>query len=265
VNRFIGPAEAGLLALGINTISGSLAQVLFTVARPLLVPIAARLDLENMNQSKRSLLLRVDATFALCVALTMIPLIALMPTVIGVWLGGDYDAMILPSQILVAGTAFTAGFNIRRSLLVGQGKGVAIVKVSLGLMLLAVGVFAWALVGARDWVLVTAVIAGFSALTSVLAVGLVFERHLLIPEARQARGTLRRTVAWSLAIVNAMLVSRMAPSGLSVDLLIPAIGSVLGVLVVAHLLVIPARDLISTLRTLKGGARRSLFADENGA
>lgn len=261
VNRFIGPAEAGLLALGINSISNNLAQVLFTVARPLLVPVAARLDLANMTPPNRHLLLRVDAMFALCVALTMIPLIVLMPAVIGVWLGEEYRELVLPAQILVSGTALNVSFNIRRSLLIGQGYGGAIVRTSFILTLLAALAFAWALFEARSWVYITAVIASFSALTSVLAVGIVFERHLLRPESVSTRGTLRRTIAWVLAISIAILMGRYTPDHLTWNLLVLALASAGSVLLIAHLLVVPVQEVVATLQKLRKGARRSLFVE----
>ncbi len=262
VNRFIGPAEAGLLALGINTISGNLAQVLFTVARPLLVPVAARLDLDRMAASKKTLLLRVDAIFAVCVAVTMVPLIALMPTIIGFWLGADYEQLVLPAQILVAGTTIAVSFNIRRSMLIGQGKGVAIVKVSICLLPFALAAFGWSLIVAKNWVYVALVIASFSAVSTVCAVGLVFERTLLVPAARIERGTLRRTLAWSIAIASAIYVSHFAPTTLTPSLVLPAFGALAIVGILTHLLVISAEHFLSTLRRLKGGARLSLFADE---
>lgn len=262
VNRFIGPAEAGLLALGINTISNNLAQVLFTVARPLLVPIAARLDLETMASSTRRLLLSVDALFAVCVASTMVPLIAVMPTVIGTWLGPDYDVLSFPAQILVAGTTVNVSYNVRRSLLIGQGFGAAIARVSVALSVLSAGCLAWALLSAGDWVYVTLVIAAFSALTSTLAVGLVFERRLLRPEAVQERGALRRTLAWCVAIGAAIGLSRFAPAALEPSLLIPATGSIAVVVLATHFLVIPIPRILETVAKLRGNARRSLFADE---
>jgi O-antigen/teichoic acid export membrane protein len=261
VGRFIGPAEAGLLALGLNTISSNLAQILFTVARPVLVPIAARLDFATMTTSTRRLLLHVDSLYVCGVVAVTVPLVAVMPTLIGVWLGPDYEKLVLPAQILVAGTTFQVAFNVQRSILIGQGLAAHIARGSIVVTVLSMLGLAWSVLVARDWVAVTLVIGLYGLASTILPVGRIFERRLLAPEALKARHTLRISLACASALALAAALSLFSPArlhGLAAAILVVSLGAVV---TIGHLVVIPASDALRTVQRLRSSARRSLFGE----
>ena len=127
-------------------------------------------------------------------------------------------------------------------------------------MVLSLVAMGWALGVAREWIWVTVVIAVFSAVSSFLAVGLVFERVLLTPESTRSRGALRRAITGGAGGALAIYVSQWAPRELAFGV-VPLMGATFAfVLVMAHVVMIPARDVVDTLARLKKGARKSLFA-----
>jgi len=256
---FIGPAEAGMLALGVNTISNNLSQVLLNVIRPLLIPIAARIRFDKLSDVRRRLLLDLDAIYVLVAGLVTVPIIAGMPTLVGVWLGQEYVELIFPAQILVAGTTLNVAFNMRRALMVGHGLAGVIARTSL----LCGGIGVFGLVGVfgiwPSWLGVSAVIALVGAISSVVGVGIGFDRSDLVPGARLERRGLRGSAALVVGILVAFGASIFAPLNFTPICLAPPAAAALTLIAAVHILTIRLPQIFKALSILKAGANRQIF------
>lgn len=257
--RFIGAEEAGLLALGLNTIANNLSQMLFNVAHPFLVPIASRIRFPDLSEARSRLLLNLDAIYSVTVGVVTIALIASMPTLVGIWLGAEHAALVFPAQILVVGSAFGAAFNLRRALLVGQGLAGRIARTSLIVGALGLVGLYWALVIDPDWANVAWVVASVTAIASIIGIGFEFDRAEFIPGTRRALGSLRVTAVLGIGVVAGFMLSRFAPDSVEPLALLPPLAAVATVLLASHFVLISMKHVAETLATLRSGANRQLF------
>lgn len=261
VNRFVGAAEAGLLAIALNTIALNASQVLFSVVRPILVPIASRIDLGALSERRRQLIHQVDCLYAASVGLVMAPLVAALPAVVVLWLGEEYDELVFPAQFLVSAAALQVSFNLRRAFLVGQGEAPVLARISLALTAVALVALVFSVGWLASWVAVAITIGTLTALSGAVTSGLVFERRMLRPQDPGQGQTLRRIVAlgaalgfgwWLSGKVGASVLWAAVGAGVTATVM----------LVAAHLLVLPLPSSIRLLRRIRGGARASLFPEE---
>jgi O-antigen/teichoic acid export membrane protein len=262
--RFIGPAEAGLLSLGINTIANNLSQVLFNVARPILIPVASRIRFDRLSASRASLLLNVDAIYSITVGLVTVPIIASLPTLIGVWLGGEHDELVLPAQILVAGAALNVAFNVRRALMVGQGLAGPLARASLLCGAIGLVGLYWALIVQPSWPAIAGVVAVVGGTSSAIGAGIAFDRAALLPGTRSAQRGLRTIGVLLVSIAAAFAASRFAPTGLDPTMVFPPIVGAATILLMGHVALIPLATVFDTLKRLRAGAERPLFEDAAG-
>jgi O-antigen/teichoic acid export membrane protein len=257
VNKWIGSEAAGMLAIALNTIATNASQVLFSVVRPILVPLASRIDLAVLSPERRRLVHDLDALYSIGVGLFMVPLVGLMPLFISLWLGDGYVSLVFPAQVLVAGAALQVSFNVRRAMLVGQGHAARVARTSIVIAILSaislIGVCAWL----SDWKLVAWVIAGFAALNSALAHGWIYEQRVLRTEDRKG-GTVR--VVFSLSVCFAITGSLSHWAGGAEWLGIPVAIAALGLVVVmSHLVILPIPRVQELVAQLRRSARSPIF------
>ena len=259
--RFIGPAEAGLLAIALGTIANNLSQVLFNVARPLLVPVASRIDFGSISASRSRLLLGIDGAYSLLVVLVTVSIIASMPTLIGLWLGVERLDLVLPAQILVAGACVQVGFNVRRAFLVGQGRARMLARVSIACG--AVGLFglAWALGVSSQWLSVAVVVAAVSGAASAIGAGLGFDASGLLPESARSRRGWRILGTMAVGIAAGFWSSRWAPTGISPMAVVPPLVTLTVAMAASQWLLIGVGEVREVFVRLRAGADRSVVND----
>jgi len=258
VNRWIGSEEAGLLAIALNTIASNASQVLFSVVRPILVPLTARLDFRGLSPERRRILHELDALYSIFVIIFMAPLISAMPLLISLWLGTSYSQLVVPAQVLVAGSAIQVGFNIRRAMLVGQGYAASIARISMILVPISALGLVSAAVWLSHWHAVAFVGAGFTALNAILAHGLVYERRFMA--LGDARGDLFRVVvSMLLCLVIAGSLSLWVGDSIRVALIVGLLTLVV-VIAVSHFLILPIPRAMFLFKRLRRSAHTPLFS-----
>lgn len=258
VNRFVGSAEAGLLAIALNTITNNASQVLFSVVRPILVPIASRFRYNDLSTSARRVLHEVDCLYAFIVALVMVPLVAVLPSIIELWLGADFEQMAMPAQILVAGAAVQVSFNVRRSVLIGQGKARTVAQISVVIAVLAALGLLWATAWAESWQWAAFVIACSAAMNGLIAHGWVFESGLLSGDSPGVGATWRRMLGVAIGLACAIGIGWATP--LSSWMAIPAFVAAFALMVgFGHMLLIQIGDVVGLIKRMRASSHRSFF------
>lgn len=261
--RFIGPAEAGMLAIALNTIANNLSQVIFNVARPLLIPVASRIRFDRLSESRARLLLDVDGLYTVLVCTVTAPMIAFMPTLIEVWLGAERSVLVVPAQILIAGATIQVGFNVRRALLVGQGLAAMIARVSLVCGALGLPALYWALVEKQDWWWVAVVIALVGSAASAIGIGIGFDKVGLLPDTARPRRGLRALFVMAVSLGTAAVLSRSLDGTISIASLAAPLVAVLVTLGCSQLVLTGFADARSTFVKLRKGSHRSIV-DSSG-
>jgi len=256
-SRYLGATEAGFVAIVVNTIQDYVLQVLFTVIQPLAVPIAARFDPRRISQSARAFFYDLEALYCGSVILVISGGIVLAPDLIRLWLGPDFQSIVLPAQVILAGCGIEITYSIRKSLLIGQGLFADAVWRIGGLAVATAALTVAAIVVARDWVLAVFVIGGYMVASNVVGIGVVWSRHFERGE-HETPGS-RRFVAFAPSFALAAFGSSFVTEGswlvdatVAVAVLVSALGCVTW-------LVIPIGQARSTIARLLRSMDRDLF------
>jgi O-antigen/teichoic acid export membrane protein len=120
-SRFLGAAEAGYVAVVANTLQGYFNQIFYSVVQPIALPIASRFTLSDAHSPRRRGFMDLESIYALGVAIVFGQLIYWTPAVIPLWLGESFEAIVLATQIMLAGSGMQTIAILRRSVLIGQG------------------------------------------------------------------------------------------------------------------------------------------------
>lgn len=131
-SRFLGPTEAGYVAIVANTLQGYFLQVFYSVVQPIALPIASRFSIIDRDSARSRLFTDVESAYVLGVSVVFGWLIFWTPAAIPLWLGDGFEAVVLPTQIMLAGSGIQTGSIIRRSVLIGQGAIAAAVPAIVG-------------------------------------------------------------------------------------------------------------------------------------
>lgn len=120
-SRFLGPTDAGYVAVVANTLQGYVLQIFLAVFQPIAVPIASRLRLAQASSSKRARFRQLEAGYAFVIACVFGQAIIWTPVLLPVWLGSEFVPIVLATQIMIAGCGIQTSNLIRRSILIGHG------------------------------------------------------------------------------------------------------------------------------------------------
>lgn len=263
-NRFLGATESGYVALVLNTLDRYVGEVLFSVVRPILVPVASRLTPSSLSTSARRWLYQADALYSAVMLVTVFALVTLLPLGIPLWLGRGYDAFVLPMQLMLVGTAARLATSVRQSMLIAHGhaKHIAIVSALALIPVMAgmlAGVFAYG-----SWAAIVAGISAYYVVSSIFGVSGEFERIVPPPVTYRVGGGLRFALILGAMAAVSLTASRAVmadPRGMEwLWLALAWLGSVAGCAGIADRFLIRLRDASETLRKLRDDSHRELSA-----
>lgn len=207
--RFLGPTEAGWVAVVSNTLQGYFLQIFYSVVQPIALPIASRFALDAVGTNRRRGFMELEAAYSLGVAIVFAQLIYWTPLVIPLWLGQDLAVIGFATQIMLAGTGIQTGAIIRRSVLIGQGHFAAAVPAIAGGAIVMSVAMAVGVAGTGSWRAAIACSAGFLVASGSLGVDRVFARRFAVDRSMD---WLVRLASLSSIYVASMLVSPLAAS-----------------------------------------------------
>ncbi|MBK7949415.1 MAG: hypothetical protein IPK00_11915 [Deltaproteobacteria bacterium] len=215
-SRFLGATEAGYVAIVANTLQGYILQTFLAVFQPVAVPIASRLRLSQASPARLRRFLEIESVYALGIAMLFAQAILWTPLLIPLWLGDEFEAIVLATQIMIAGCGIQTSTLIRRSILIGHGALPAAVPIIATSALVSTVLTAVLVVVSHSWLGAVVVATGHMVVSSSLGIDRVFGR--LFGHA-PARLRLPHVVSVSaLFVVAGLLGEQLSPDTPALDL-----------------------------------------------
>lgn len=256
---FLGAKEAGLVAIVVNTIQNYILQILFAVAQPLAIPLAARIDLSKLSSHRRRLIWDVEALYCACVILFTAQIALWLPEIVLLWLGPEYSSIVLPAQVTIWACCVEICLSIRRSVLIAQGHMRAIVPiVSLSASISLVGILlsGWLL---ESWQWIVFATSTHFLVANVLGIHREFSRSFVRPE--ESSGIVK-IVASGPAFCIAIIGSRLMTDSMIPDHLIAIAVATLSILLSVFTLVMSPSRAVALAMLLVRRRSQSIFSDE---
>jgi O-antigen/teichoic acid export membrane protein len=205
-SRFLGPTEAGYVAIVANTLQGYFLHIFYAVVQPIALPIASRFTLSDGDSSRRRWFLDMESAYTLGVTIVFAQLIYWTPAVIPLWLGKEFSIIVLPTQIMLAGSAIQTGAIIRRSALIGQGVIADAVPAIVGSALFSTVMVVVGVAVLQSWLAAIIFSAAYLIASSCLGVDRIFVRTFRGPEVQ---GALARLISVGSIFGSSILIGRM--------------------------------------------------------
>lgn len=241
-SRFLGPTEAGYVALVANTLQGYFLQIFYSVVQPIAVPIATRFSFSDLKSPRSKLFMDMESAYTLGVTIVFSQLIYWTPAVIPLWLGHEFDAIVLPTQIMLAGSGVQTGAIIRRSVLIGQGFIYDAVPAIVGSALVASILVGIGVAVLQSWLAAIVFSSAYLIASSSLGIDRVFGRVF-------RGGDLQGAISRLLSIGSIFCASALIGQLCSMDLPIASVGW--SIVSLAISLVLAFATIISPGRAMK--------------
>jgi hypothetical protein len=261
-NRFLGSTESGYLALVLNTLDRYVSELLFSVLRPILIPVASMLHPRTLSESGRLWLLRAVALYTSLMLVAIFSIVTLLPLVVPLWLGSDFQLLILPMQAVLIGTAARLATSLKHSMLIAHGQAPRLAVISFLTLIPAVLAILWGVLGLRSWSAIAFAVSGYHVIAGIVGVVGGFDRLLDRSGTPESRPTLR-----FLAMLAGMTGVALSASYLLGDLLAESrwpSAALVWLLTVGIFLAITDRlsirisEALRTLRKLRDDSHREL-------
>lgn len=239
-SRFLGPIEAGYVAIVANTLQGYILQIFLAVFQPIAVPIASRIRLSELSPSKRNRFLQLEAAYGLGIAVAFSQAIIWTPTFIPLWLGDEFENIVFATQVMIAGCGIQTSTLIRRSILIGHGALPQAAPVIAGSALIASLLTAIGIAAFHSWIAAIVIGTAHMIVSSSLGIDRVFSRFF---RDGAARIRLPHVASVTFVFVIAWLIGeQMSQTSIVGDLVTATIG-VATTIAVGSLTIISLREV----------------------
>jgi hypothetical protein len=256
VNAVLGGQAAGSLALTLSIADTYLRGALLSVVEPAVVPMAARLRVEDLRGRIRISIERVESLLRGACWVATAALAAGAPFAIDLWLGRELMSIALGTQIMIAAIGVQLSLTVKRSLAIGLGSAaeLAIVATPVGVLaFVGVVVSAWYF-RSVDGVVLS--IAAFCAVSD--AVGATRAYAALFGE-KDPVAPVRTLLLAAVVYVPAVVLGAVCALHGFLVVAAAIVASTLWAAGIVHCYVLPIRECLRTLKQLRRNASRDLF------
>ncbi len=258
-NVSLGAEASGLVALVMNTTRQYVIDTLFSVLRPLAVPIASRLDPRQLSTRSADFLWRLERLYIMSTTVVIAGAMTVTSELFLFWLGSGYESVILPAQLMLAGCCVEIAYRVREAILVGRGLIADTIPLVLGLGAASlVGVFLSATQW-ETWQGMIAFAAAFFAGAGALGIGVAFSRSFgrAVAVSPPVLGP-PVFLFGSLALAAALSSWRPLPGVAGAGASLVVVG--IGVAVVGHFALMKLPTTLSTVNSLRRHTHRDIFS-----
>jgi len=121
-SNFLGPEAAGIVTLVVGTIRNYMVQSLFSIFRPMMIPLMSRISLESLNKEQQNKFKSFSELYTAIIFFTGFLSIAIMPELIQIWLGDNFYYLSPAIQIIILSCILELSASIKNSLLISDGE-----------------------------------------------------------------------------------------------------------------------------------------------
>jgi len=176
-SHFLGPEAAGAVSLVVGTIRNYMVQSLFSIFRPMMIPLMSRINLENLNKEQQQKIIFLSGLYTAIVFFTGFLSIAIMPELVKLWLGVSFYYLAPVIQLIVLSCILELSASIKNSLLISHGDVKAFVTLDVPLAFLC---FLGILTGAVyfSWHLIIISVATYGILSGGILIDYIFHKNM---------------------------------------------------------------------------------------